>query len=293
MITLFKDTPLTQPVTRWVTLFCALACAPTLLAQDPLALPNKGRSLPDSPKASLEEPASPAPIAERLWESVPEGKDPNSLVADDLTDGVRVENIVEPTAEYHFASFGKPDPFAPPPSMRSSGLVEGFDEVGVSGPQRKEEILTHQLQAVNLDQVTIAGIWRDEDNTAHALLVTPSGKGFTVKENDPLSPGGVISRIDKDRILVKRYRLEEDGSQTYRETSLAFNSSKKKSSGLDGKIVFDPGKDPVFVGPEELLPASQPASLPASSNPAPPPPPAAPIPSQSKPASQEPISLPL
>ena len=64
---------------------------------------------------------------------------------------MKVKDIMEPSSEYTYASFGKPDPFTMPKSEefdRTRTPGESFDEM--DGPHSKEITITSPLQAFPL-----------------------------------------------------------------------------------------------------------------------------------------------
>ena len=77
------------------------------------------------------------------WDSYTEK--PEELAADDVTKRIRVEDIVEPPSEYHFAAFGKDDPFVPPLIAQEVNSIE----VPIISPLQR-----HPLSAMGL-----TGVW--------------------------------------------------------------------------------------------------------------------------------------
>lgn len=192
-------------------------------------------------------------------------------VAEDLTGGVRVEDIVEPTAEYHFASFGKGDPFSPPPEQPkgSSSMIfrPADDAARLSSAATREEVLKSKLQRYKLDELKIVGMWRAEGESRKALILTPEGQGVTVQENDPITPGGKIARIEKDRLVVRMYSIDIDGTQKSRDEFLAFTKGREAED--TGKIVMRPGKEAEFISDRRPLPETPAAGLPSLNPPLP------------------------
>ena len=60
--------------------------------------------------------------------------------------GLKVRDIIEPTSEYTYASFGKPDPFTMPVSLKPSNSESSISEAdgggGEAGPLAKEITVT-------------------------------------------------------------------------------------------------------------------------------------------------------
>ena len=89
-------------------------------------------------------------------------------VAQEVTKGLRVEDVVEPPTEYHYAAFGKPDPFVAPmlarESLVASSIVSGL-EVPIVSPLQRHEI----------NELSLVGIWQLRSGERKALILTPHG----------------------------------------------------------------------------------------------------------------------
>src|SRR5690606_31519719 len=131
-------------------------------------------------------------------------------VAQEITGGVRVEDIVEPPSEYRYAAFGKPDPFVPP-------MVVSED--GVDGPGPIEIPIVSPLQLFPIGQLRVVGIWQLSSGERKALIMAPpresqSSQGIIVKNGDPVGQrGGRILAIGDDFLTVREFTLAPDGTR--------------------------------------------------------------------------------
>lgn len=176
---------------------------------------------------------------EVVWDSYSDlGKNPS--VARDVTNGVRVEDIVEPPSDYRYAAFGKADPFVPPL------LAYTEDE---PGPGALEIPLVSPLQRYELEQLKVVGIWQLKSGERKAMVMAPSdeggtgasGVGIIVKNGDLIGKrGGKILGIGEDYVNVREFSLAPDGSRRFEDRQMFMG--KRADEDLAGKIRFKPGE---------------------------------------------------
>lgn len=198
---------------------------------------------------------------------------PTAVSPVNLDSGPKIKDIVEPTSEYSYASFGKPDPFQEPsfdngkdlaaetpdadaPAGMGRGMGSGFKEIAISSP----------LQAYPIDALTIKGVWQLASGEMRAVVLTPKNEGIVIKNGDPMSSGKVL-QIEKESVIVRLYRLRKDGVREYEDKRVIFASETRLAKA--GSIKLEPGKEAQFPGMET------PASTDVKDDKAFPPPPSA------------------
>lgn len=171
---------------------------------------------------------------------------PNAPV--NLDRGPKIKDIVEPTSEYTYASFGKPDPFQIPDFATGKEPAAAVEEGPMTGrgPNGKEISIQSPLQAYPIDALKVKGVWQLADGDLRAVILTPKNEGIVIKNGDPMSSGKVL-QIDKDAIVVRLYRLRKDGVREYQDKRLNFGLD---SRGAKGSIKLEPGKEAQFPGME-------------------------------------------
>ncbi|RYZ58367.1 MAG: hypothetical protein EOP07_07270 [Proteobacteria bacterium] len=184
---------------------------------------------------------------------------PTAVSPVNLNNGPKIKDIVEPTSEYSYASFGKPDPFQEPnfdtgkdlapettdadaPAGMGRGMGSGFKEIAISSP----------LQAYPIDALTIKGVWQLASGEMRAVVLTPKNEGIVIKNGDPMSSGKVL-QIEKESVIVRLYRLRKDGVREYEDKRVIFASETRLAKA--GSIKLEPGKEAQFPGMES--PASE------------------------------------
>lgn len=206
---------------------------------------------------------------------------------------VTIENIVEPSGEYHYASFGKPNPFMPPQIKVDEEMA---DEDMISKPASdissipvvsaptvpvlpnvsaaanstaSQEIpVVSTLQKYPMARLELKGVWQLDTGDKRAIVMTPNKEGVIIKVNDPIAAGKVIE-IQKDHIVVRQYRLRDDGVREFSDENLYLGDAKRKEKTF---VRLLPGKEPEFT-PEEAkapttpVPLNTPKSLVAPSGP--------------------------
>lgn len=199
---------------------------------------------PDSPEGEeqglgkeQEQPASPTvpsedqdisdiDVDEEIWKSE------QNKFQSETNAGIRVEEIIEPQNEYHYASFGRSNPFVPP-----FGLVAKFN------PAAYEIPIVSPLQ-VELSKLSVAGVWELDNGTRRALIMNEeSQQGIIASVGDPIGPSGKIITIESNGIIARQYKILKDGSRDFQDYQK--NLFEKKDVGLIGrKYKLEPGKSP-------------------------------------------------
>ncbi len=174
--------------------------------------------------------------SEENWQNVPPSQ------ATDVTKSVTIEEIIEPTMEYRYSPFGKADPFLRP-NLRQT-IAEGNSNDPNAKPSSGTEIpMVSPLQGYPLDDLEIKGVWVLQNGSARAVVMTPKKEGIVVKEGDPIAAGKILS-IARQRMVVRQYRIRDDGVREFEDTELPIGLSKDTDRGV---IKFAPGKKPEFV----------------------------------------------
>jgi Tfp pilus assembly protein PilP len=174
---------------------------------------------------------------EEEWDSTPT----KSTV--DMGNSVKIREIVEPSGEYSYASFGRPDPFMAPAALMDPGANEGATPVTPEGSEIK---IVSPLQRYPLNDLNVKGVWQLSSGETRAVILTPKGEGVVVKEGDPISSGKVLN-IKREQLTIRLYRLRADGVREYEDVGMKIGVATDTNQGV---IKLDPGKDPVFVNPE-------------------------------------------
>ena len=189
-------------------------------------------------------------VLEASWDSFNEAS--GKGVAAEITKGVRVEDIVEPPAEYHFASFGKQDPFIPPllPTTTKPG------ETSATAGSLEVPIVS-ALQRYSLDSLLVVGIWQLSNGDRKAMVLTPpgesgGGQGIIVKAGDPIgNRGGRILAIGSEFLTVREFYLAPDGTRQFEDRRLPMTVTP--ADQRPARLVFKPGEikpKQVFEGEE-------------------------------------------
>jgi hypothetical protein len=131
---------------------------------------------------------------------------------------------------YEYLSRSKPDPFMPA-FKRFSPLfaVKKSKEIRIISPLQTE-----------LSDLSIRGIWQNEDKTWRALVVTKDGQGVVAKANDPIGPLGKVAGIDETGIQVRQFSFKDDGTREYEDTIMPF-MRMEQSKGMPTPMVKPEG----------------------------------------------------
>lgn len=183
---------------------------------------------------------------------------------------VTIENIVEPSGEYRYASFGKPNPFLPPLKIQNeadgvagvegdmspasdlamASITSGVNtsaaapsENGGGGAGRMHEIpVVSTLQKFPLARLELKGVWQLESGEKRAIVMTPNKEGIIVKVSDPISAGKILE-INRDHLVVRQYRLREDGVREFADENLYLGSAARREKTF---VRLLPGQPPEF-----------------------------------------------
>lgn len=164
--------------------------------------------------------------------------------ARELPPNTRVEDVVEPTADYHYAGFGKPDPFSPPVFVRS--IVPDAVEIPIVSP----------LQRFPLTDLKLAGVWARGAGEKKALVLTPTQEGIIVKVGDMVgNGGGRIMSIAENSVVIREFLIANDGTRQFADSSLTFEDGSKdlsNASDKKGTILIKPGASAADVQLNEV-----------------------------------------
>lgn len=150
-------------------------------------------------------------------------------IALDITNGVRVNDIVLPSSEYHFASFGRPDPFVPQMKINRSTR----DSVKESRPGYDEVQITSVLQKFPLSELVVVGIWSPQNRSRKALISCPTGQGVVVQIGDPMGiKAGKVISINNDYLMVREFEISYDGTRQFEDKKVWLNGRQPESLGL-------------------------------------------------------------
>lgn len=152
--------------------------------------------------------------------------------ARELPANARVEDIVEPSADYHYAGFGKADPFQPPFAIKA--IVPDAVEIPIVSP----------LQRFALKDLKLVGVWARSSAERKALVMTPTMEGIIVKVGDLVgSGGGKVMSISESAVLVREFLIANDGTRQFSDVRLIFADKTVPGARQDvgGSIVISPG----------------------------------------------------
>lgn len=164
--------------------------------------------------------------SEQAWDSSI-GHEDTSRIALDVTNGIRIKDIVQPSAEYHFASFGRPDPFLPQIRLNrkdSKNLKE-------SDPGYEEIQVTSILQKYPIADLVVVGIWSPKNAAKKALVSTPSGEGVVVQIGDSIGmKAGKVIAISDAFVSVREFEISFDGTRQFQDQKLWITGKKPKEN---------------------------------------------------------------
>ena len=148
-------------------------------------------------------------------------------IALDITNGVRVNDIVLPSSEYHFASFGRPDPFIPQMKINRSG-----EAVRENRPGGEEIQITSVLQKYPLAELVVVGIWSPQSRARKALVSCPTGQGVVVQIGDPMGiRAGKIISINSDHLMVREFEISFDGTRQFEDKKVWLKGREPEERG--------------------------------------------------------------
>ncbi len=129
----------------------------------------------------------------------------------DLT-SIQAERSVQETENtYSYMSEGRRDPF--------KSLLLGLKEKKSGGPT--------PLQQIGLGELRVIGImWEMQGYLA--MIETPDGKGFLIKEGTLVGPdGGVVQRITENSIIVEEVYTDYYGKKRSKNTVLRLHAKEE------------------------------------------------------------------
>ncbi len=202
------------------------------------------------------------------WDSASKRFDQNdpSLA---VSQGVRVEDIIEPTSEYKYSGSRKKNPFIPQVVIGRAGQQKDLNPNDVEIP------IINPLQSFAVNQLSVIGVWEGDDGVWKALIQTPTNQGIETKLGDPAgNSGGRIMTITPDSVVVREFSVRADGTREYRDKPLYMGSDKPQgdSSSIGGRVILRPGSTtPEIESPNgsgnqplgdlNLVPGSQPGTM--------------------------------
>lgn len=182
---------------------------------------------------------------ETLWES-----SYDRVQGVDVSQRIRVEDIVEPPSDYRYSSFGRGDPFQPPYMQ-----VQVAEEAREAELRRFYEIPIVSGLQVPLDQLKVEGIWVLPNRERRAMIRTAvRNEGIIAKVGDPIGLAGKIVDITDSMVVAREYFLHEDGSRTY-EDRVMFLGDPNERLGRDRqkRVVLRPGETPVIKESNNII----------------------------------------
>ena len=157
-------------------------------------------------------PDKPANIESNLWNSTPTS---DQFSTQKKTGGVRIEDIVEPVADYHYASFGNSDPFVPP-LLAAPQIHKIVESKSILSP----------LQKYPASELKISGVWETDEGEWKALVMTRDGEGIVVRKADPFGDkDGKITNISEEGLNIREYVKSLDGTREMKEFKILLSAA--------------------------------------------------------------------
>lgn len=172
------------------------------------------------------------------WDSASKRFDQNDPAAS-VTQGVRVEDIIEATSDYKYSSARKKNPFIPAVVM-GRAMQQQKD----LNPNDVEIPIINPLQSFKVDQLSVIGVWESDDGIWKALIQTPTNQGIETKLGDPAgNSGGRIMSITPDAVVVREFSIRGDGTREYRDIPVYMGSNRTDTdtSNIGGRLILRPG----------------------------------------------------
>ncbi len=179
------------------------------------------------------------------WDSASQRFDQNDPAAS-VTQGVRVEDIIEATAEYRYSGARKKNPFIPEVIMGRAPQQKELNPNDVEIP------IINPLQSFNVSQLAVIGVWEGDDGVWKALIQTPTNQGIETKLGDPAgNSGGRIMSITPESVVVREFSVRADGTREYRDIPLYMGSDKpvSETSNVGGRLILRPGSSTPEIEP--------------------------------------------
>lgn len=186
-----------------------------------------------------------------VWDSANKRYDSDNK-PDGATQGVRVEDIIEPSADYRYSGARRKNPFIPE-IILAGGPVGRQRELS---PSDVEIPIVSPLQAFTVKELAVIGVWETNDRVWKALIATPANHGIEAKLGDPIgNSGGRIMSITPDAVIVREFSVRVDGTREYRDTPLRMGSDAigdaPVSDKVGGRLILRPGATmPEIVPPD-------------------------------------------
>ncbi len=156
-------------------------------------VPAKGQIAPKPLKAPVSATGASSPVANRV-EATP----------------TRAEATPPPTPRYSYNADGRRDPFLSLVSLEKASKRE----------------IRPPLQRVSLNQVQVIGIvWGSYGYSA--MVQTPDGKGYTVRQGTLIGPTGVVRRITEKAVEVEEPYTDLMGEKKMRVTKLTLHPQQE------------------------------------------------------------------
>jgi Tfp pilus assembly protein PilP len=151
---------------------------------------------------------------------------------------IKVEDIIEPTSEYHYIAGRRKNPFIP-------GVVLGRPNFSQERTPEDVEIpIINPLQSFSVNQLSVIGVWEGDDRVWKALIKTPNNQGIETKLGDPAgNSGGRIMSIAPEAVIVREFSVRSDGTREYRDIPIYMGSDKEvnDNSPVGGRLILRPG----------------------------------------------------
>jgi len=156
-----------------------------------------------------------------------------------VTNGIRVEDIIEPSSEYQYSSSRKKNPFLP--EIKTARRAAAQRELS---PNDVEIPIINPLQSFPVSQLGVIGVWEGDDHVWKALIETPTNQGIETKLGDPAgNSGGRIMSITPESVVVREFSVRTDGTREYRDMPLYMGSDNPQRSNVSigGRLILRPG----------------------------------------------------
>jgi Tfp pilus assembly protein PilP len=202
-----------------------------------------------------------------------ESTDANRVVASEVSNGQTIDSITMHEQEYHYTSLSKDDPFLAPIFV-DAPIVEATPEpvAGKKPPDAEEIPIVSPLQYYDVKELVATGIWVGRDGKFKAMIETPDQQGIPTKIHDPVGKnGGRIIDITNTGVIVREYRILQDGSQDYSDRIIGMSKdTATPDKGIlkpGGVIILKPGASKAEVRLPEEDAAIAPFPIPPSGSP--------------------------
>ena len=144
----------------------------------------------------------------------------SEIQGEDVSDSIRVEEIIEPNSDYHYAPFGKDSPFVPPmviSKVKKRKRLKGKSQ----GP----------LTRYRLSELKFVGKWMSGNGLPKLLVMTPKGEGIVATKGTPIGDqNGTIHLVEGDEITIREFKEKADGTREYEDTIVSLSSGAAKET---------------------------------------------------------------